>query len=140
MISIYDCHPAPVSLAAGLGAVLWLLLGCSVDTRASAPANGALALNWTINETTDVDQCNEASAASLSLEVYDGSGAYGTYSATCDAFAVTVSLPPGPYTAQAWFVDDSGIARTTTIDINPFEITEGTSLAIPIDFPASSFH
>jgi hypothetical protein len=93
-------QPIPVTLATGMTAIA-VLLGCSVDTRPSVPANGTLALNWTINDTTDPDQCNEASAASLSLDVRDGSGTYGTYSAMCNAFAVTVSLPPGAYSAQA---------------------------------------
>jgi hypothetical protein len=115
-------------------------VGCSVETRASPPPNGALALEWTIDQTTDPNQCSEGSVPTLSLDVNDGAGPYGTYSATCAAFAVTVSLPPGPYTAQAWLVDSTGKARTTTVDINPFEITEGASLAIPIDFPASAFN
>jgi hypothetical protein len=135
----HDCYPCSMTLAAAMVATA-CLIGCSVEQRASAPADGTLALNWTINNTTDPNQCNEASAVSLSLDVRDGTGTYGTYSATCSAFAVTVSLPPGPYTAEAWFVDGSGVVRTTSISINPFDITEGTSLGIPIDFPASSFY
>ncbi len=96
-------------------------------------------LDWTINGSTDSNQCNQASATRLEIIVDPGVGQPSTFSQDCDAFATSITLAPGRYSASAVLVDASGSARTTQIDIDPFTIRGDDELHTPIDFPASSF-
>jgi hypothetical protein len=77
---------------------------------------------------------------SLVVDVFDSAGVYAHREAPCDAFVTEISLPPTAYTAKAKLVDGAGNPRTTTIDVNPFTIVEGTTLRVPVEFPASSFY
>jgi hypothetical protein len=125
-------------------------LGCTVQTSAPAPVgtaarppapiDGTLALDWTLNGVTDPNQCNQAVSVSLLIDISDSAGVYTSQAAPCNAFATNISLPPTRYTAKAKLVDGAGNPRTTTIDVNPFTIVEGTTFRVPIEFPASSFY
>ena len=121
------------------------LLACTVQTSAPPPAtapivDGTLALDWTIDGVTDPNQCSQAVSVSLVVDVFDSAGVYAHREAPCDAFVTEISLPPTAYTAKAKLVDGAGNPRTTTIDVNPFTIIEGTTLRVPVEFPASSFY
>jgi hypothetical protein len=128
------------SLAACLG-------GCLVETHASpvpgpavVAANGTLTVDWTINGRTDPNQCNQAVAASIEITVYTSSGAsVGTFQQTCAAFATSITLAPGSYSASALLIDGASNARTTTVEIPPFTLYGDDTFDAPIDFPASSF-
>jgi hypothetical protein len=117
------------------------LSGCVVSTTSDPPvvSDGVLVIDWTINGSTDPNQCNQASATRLEVIVDPGSGAPITFSQACEAFATSIDLAPGTYSASALLVDASGTARTTQVDINPFTIRGNDELHTPIDFPASSF-
>jgi len=121
------------------------LLACTVETSPPAPApapivDGTLALDWTINGVTDPNQCSQSVSVSLVVDVFDSAGVYADQEAPCDAFATDIALAPSAYTAKAKLVDGAGNPRTTTIDLNPFTIVEGTTLRVPVEFPASSFY
>jgi hypothetical protein len=109
-----------------------------VDTPVVA-GDGVLVVDWTINGSTDGNQCNQASATRLEIIVDPGVGQPSTFSQDCEAFATSISLAPGRYSASAVLVDASGNARTTQVDIDPFRIFGNDELHTPIDFPASSF-
>ena len=120
------------------------LSGCFVSTSndpidTPLPGDGALVVDWTINGSTDPNQCNQSSAATLEIIVVPDVGNAMTFSQDCEYFGASIPLEPGRYSASALLVDSSGNARTTTVDIDPFTIRGDDELHTPIDFPASSF-
>jgi hypothetical protein len=127
------------------------LPGCFIDGGDSsgpapgpAPApvadTGSLVLDWTVDGTKDPDQCDQGAAAAIDVTVTaaDGSPA-GEFQQSCRAFATSIDLPRGSYTADAVLLDSSGQDRTTPVQVRPFDILGGDELTIPIDFSAGSF-
>ncbi|MEP7122496.1 MAG: hypothetical protein ABJE95_16360 [Byssovorax sp.] len=119
------------------------LSGCVVSSRSDPPVvvvgDGALVIEWTINGSTDPHQCSQESATRLEIIVDPGVGQPSAFSQDCEAFSAAITLAPGSYSASAVLVDESGKARTTQVDIDPFTIRGNDELHTPIDFPASSF-
>jgi hypothetical protein len=116
------------------------LSGCVVTSNEPiTTGDGALVVDWTINGSTDPNQCNQSSATMLEIVVVPDIGSPRTFSQDCEAFGTSIQLEPGSYSASALLVDIDGNARTTTIDIDPFTIRGDDELHTPIDFPASSF-
>ena len=120
--------------------------GCFVDAGdggGSGPVavdSGSLVVDWTIDGSTDPDQCDQGAASAIDISVTDANGTSGgEFQQSCRAFATTIDLPRGSYTADAVLVDSSGQDRTTPVQIRPFEILGGDELSIPIDFSAGSF-
>ena len=102
--------------------------------------SGSLVLDWTIDGSKDPDQCDQGAASAIDISVADANGtSAGEFQQSCRAFATTIDLPRGSYTADALLVDSSGQARTTSVQIHPFDILGGDELSIPIDFSAGSF-
>ena len=102
--------------------------------------SGSLVLDWTIDGSKDPDQCDQGAASALDISVTDANGASaGEFQQSCRAFATTIDLPRGSYTADAVLVDSAGQDRTTPVQIRPFDILGGDELSIPIDFSAGSF-
>ena len=120
--------------------------GCTVTTESPPPAqvvvaDGTLTVDWTIDEAKDSNLCAQSSTDTIEVRVTDAAGgSAGTYEQSCDAFATSISLPPGDYSATAVLLDGGGAVRTTTVSMSPFSIHGGDELVVPIDFPASSFH
>ncbi len=113
--------------------------GCIVE-HDGPPPNGILVVDWTVDGTTDPSRCDQADAASAQVTVSDLNGdTIGTFEQSCSAFAESISLQDGDYTASAVLVDANGKPRTTTVPINRFSIFGGDELDIPVDFPADSF-
>jgi hypothetical protein len=52
---------------------------------------------------------------------------------------MVVDLAPGTYSADAYFVDSGGKARSTTAKLAPFNIYRNQVTSVPADFPTSSF-
>lgn len=115
------------------------VLGSTTDPPIVAVGEGALVIDWTINDTTDPNQCSQASATRLEIIVDPGVGHPSMFSQDCTSFATSIMLAPGRYSASAVLVDANGKARTTQIDIDPFTIRGNDELHTPINFPASSF-
>ncbi len=141
------CVSALLSLA-----VLVPATGCSVSTDpeptpvvvANPPGgstttvyDGTLIVDWTINGTKDPSQCQQGNAPTIDI-VVSGSGG-GEFQQDCGAFATSITLPPGNYSASAVLLDEQGSDRTTVVDMDPFVIRGSDQLTIPIDFPADSF-
>ena len=123
-----------------------LLLGLSAcvvsstdPTGGGVVGDGTLVVDWTINGSTDPNLCNQSSADTLQIIVVPDVGDPMTFSQDCEAFATSIDLAPGHYSASALFVDSNKKARTTTVDIDPFTIRGDDELHTPIDFPSSSF-
>jgi len=130
-----------------VSAVSMSTTACLVETHSSpAPppdqvvTDGTFVLRWSINRVTDPNQCSQAVASGIDINVYSTSGARaGTYQQSCSAFSTSISLAPGSYTADAALVDGAGNPRTTRVPIDGFTIRGNDTLDIDIDFPASSF-
>src|SRR5690242_4855902 len=89
-------------------------MGCggTETTVVQSPSDGTLTLDWTINGTHDPAQCNQGAVATIDITVdtIDGASA-GEFQQDCGAFATTITLPPGSYTASAVLLDASGADR-----------------------------
>ena len=122
------------------------LSGCVVGTddrgfaTGSARGEGEAVVDWTINGDKNPSECRQSDAASVVVTVYSRSGrALGDFEQDCEAFATSIPLPPGDYTATATLLDYDGNDRTTSVDISPFSVFGDESVSLEIDFPASSF-
>jgi hypothetical protein len=113
---------------------------CVVEHDDGPPPNGTLVVDWTISGTTDDAKCTQNGADSIQVTVNDADGTdIGTFAQSCEAFAESIPLAPGDYSASAVLVDSNGKALTTAVPINTFRIYGADELDIPIDFPADSF-
>jgi hypothetical protein len=137
----------PISNLAALffPAVLLLSAGCFVGTTPEATpvdpgpvvVDGTLIVDWTISGTRDPAQCQQGGSPTIDI-VISGVGG-GEFQQDCGAFATSIRLAPGSYSATAVLIDSSGRDRTTELRIDPFVIHGNDQLTIPIDFPADSF-
>jgi len=124
------------------GAVLFALPGCFGSTNDPAPVatSGSLTVDWTINNSTDPNQCNQSVAPDIDLIVVSPNGAtVDEVTQPCVDGVTTVALSPGAYGANAALIDAAGTERTTWLNINSFTIHSGSDLSISVDFPANSF-
>jgi hypothetical protein len=124
-----------------------LLSGCFVEADDRGPPTrvvsgpGALVVDWTIQGRNSSDQCDLSDVATIDVTVSSVNGApAGEFQQSCAAFATTIDLAPGSYTASAVLLDSGGRARTTTVQIRAFDILGDDQLSVPIDFSASSFY
>ncbi len=118
-------------------------LGCNVSTDDSVVVSaGTLTLGWTINGSSDPNQCNQSVASDIDIVVTspDGAITVGDFAHACDDGVTTITLDPDTYAADAALVDGVGAERTTRVHIDPFAIHSNSDLSIVVDFPASSFH
>src|SRR5690349_8889861 len=84
---------------------------------------GTLTLDWTIDGATDPNRCNASVATTLEVHVVNSAGFdAGTFQQACEAFATSITLDVGSYTATALLLDAAGQPRTTAVPINPFTI------------------
>jgi hypothetical protein len=133
---------ALVALALGSSA-------CTVQTSPPPPEGvvttgepaGTFQLNWTIDGVADPAKCSQSQSDSIQVSVFFTNGtSAGVYQQSCSAFATSITLAPGDYTASAQLLHPGGAPRTTAVNVNPFTIRGADTIAIPIDFPASSFY
>jgi type 1 fimbria pilin len=125
------------------------LAACQGDGRDDyadgVDGNGTMTLEWTIGGSTDPQQCAAQGASGIQIDVYDANGnQVGTFDSECTPATDVISLSPGRYSATAELTDTPSAtgqaqARTTVVDIDPFDITSDTNFTIPVDFPISSF-
>jgi hypothetical protein len=120
---------------------------CTVETdhhpRRAVPvvSDGALVVDWTVDGSTDPDECAQGDAASIDIIVETVEGdRVGEFEDACEAFETSIDLAPGDYVANAVLLDPDGRERTTLVDMEPFTILGGADLVIPVDFPARSFY
>jgi len=135
-----------VHILAGLALAL-SSSACVVETNDPGPPgvvvhdSGSLVVDWTIDGTKSVDDCDLSGAATIDITVTASNGApAGEFQQACATFATTITLAPGSYSAEAVLLDGAGRDRTTAVQLRPFEIFGNDQLSIPIEFPASSFY
>jgi hypothetical protein len=125
-----------------------LLSGCFVEADNGGPPtqvvvsdHGALVVDWTIQGRNTRDQCDLSDVATIDVTVTALNGApAGEFQQSCAAFATTIDLAPGSYTASAVLLDSSGRDRTTAVQVRAFDILGSDQLSVPIDFSASAFY
>lgn len=126
-----------------LAALTGSLPGCIVSTNDSAVVStGTLTVSWTINGSSDPNQCNQSVVSDIDILVTspDSAIAVGDFAHPCSDGVTTITLDPGTYAADAALVDSAGVERTTRVHIDTFAIHGNSDLSIGVDFPASSFH
>ena len=119
--------------------------GCSVSTAEPSPGPvvgppGTITVDWTINNSTDPNQCIQGDATHIDIVVTAPDGStVGDFQQVCEDGVTTIGLAPGGYAADAALLDSAGADRTTRLSIDPFVVHSDVDLSISIDFPASSF-
>ncbi len=135
---------AAIALALDLKLPLFLALlalpsaGCIVDASQRAPAAGTLVVDWSIGGIKFPAKCSQSGSAAIEIAVNGPSG--GIFTQDCGAFATSIGLASGNYSASARLIDIVESARTTDVSLGSFTIFGNDTLSVPIDFPASSFY
>ena len=98
------------------------LAGCVVDAHdhgyetGGVVGEGEAVVDWTINGDKNPSECRQSDARSVVITVYSRGGrSLGDFEQDCEAFATTIPLPPGDYTAEATLLDYDGEDRTTSV-------------------------
>lgn len=124
-------------------ATVGLAAACSAYDGAPLPPppQGDAIMDWTIDQAKDPSLCDQFGAATFHVVLYDSTGAFaGEYVQDCSAFATTIfDLYADTYTGQANLLDANGAPRTTTIDLAPFDVFDGATVTVAMDFPSNSF-
>jgi len=103
-----------------------------------APLDGTFTLEWTIDGSIDPNRCTSSWATTIEITLFDRAGTkMGVFREACRAFATSVALAAGSYSAVAVLLDASGQPRTATVNVHPFNIAEHDELRIPIDFQSA---
>lgn len=129
----------------------WLILvalglvapSCVVDSGPSTAVvagDGALTVDFTVDESTNPNVCDAEGAASIEVDVFSpGGAAVAQVVDACRAGVTSVGLPAGSFDGTAVLLDGAGHAITTAVDIGPVRIYGGDELVVELDFPADSF-
>jgi T-Q ester bond containing domain len=116
-----------------------LLGGCTVTPNSTG--TGSLAVSWTLESSSDPNQCSALGAQSISIKVSDLSGnQVASVTESCAALSTTIDdLPEGSYTMQAQLLDANAKGVTSILGPTPEAITAGQTTPQAIDFPEDSF-
>ena len=102
---------------------------------------GWATFDWTLEEHRDSTLCAEHRAATMDVAIYDDAQRLVAHVAPpCAAFAATVELDRGRYSATMVLLDANGHAVSTTLDVLPFTVWHGDLTYVAADFPATSFY
>jgi hypothetical protein len=130
---------------AALSALFLMTAGCTASVSTAAPppppAAGGAILDWTINGTKDPAQCTATGATTFNVSLFNSAGgSAGQFVQDCSAFATSINgLFPDTYTGRANLLDSGGLPRTTSVSLAPFDVVDGVSTTVAVDFPANSF-
>ncbi|HEY2404983.1 MAG TPA: hypothetical protein VGI10_03225 [Polyangiaceae bacterium] len=124
---------------------LFLLLtssACTVTSSDSGPV-GVISVGWTLESSSDPNQCSAHGASTISIQLFDNTGAqFGAAStAACSGLSTMITnVPVGAYTVKAELLDSIGNLLTSVVTTaNPVIVNEGQTSGVVIDFPAGSF-
>jgi len=105
------------------------------------PRTGTLVVEWTVDQTTDPEECDQGNASDISIALWYSDGVFaGEFLQDCAAFATSIQLDRDSYYGNAVLLSPGGREQTTMAELGAFDIFGGDELIIPIDFPASSFY
>jgi hypothetical protein len=118
------------------------LPGCvlAVEDDGDYYYDGTLIVDWTVDQTKSGRECARWDADVILVTVETLSGNFvGDYTQACEAFGVSIDLPPGRYQASATLLGFDDEQLTTVVDLGAFRIYEAESWVTAIDFPVDSF-
>jgi hypothetical protein len=131
-----------------LGVAAW---GCALDASVGVAGNnpppppvsiptGSVTQRWSIGGQFDARTCAQYGADQMQLVIRDQSGRIAaTAYQPCSEMQMTVKLPIGSYTGDAWLIATDGTRVSTTLSLTPFQILRNTETFIDTDFPTNSF-
>ena len=127
------------------GGAVVLALGCSSEpsrpTTVVVAGDGLLTVEWTVDGTSDPNECAVEGADGLDLSIEDRLGAVvAEVTDVCEAGSTSVDLSPGSYFADAALIDAAGHSITTRVDLGAFTIRSGGESVLDADFPSDSFY
>lgn len=132
-----------ITAIAFTAAVAVPLAGCVVTTSDDEPTRvsdtGTLTVDYTIEGTTDSYACLDYGVSDVELVVYTASGArVAEQEAYCDDFQVSITLPPGSYTADVTLIDEVDRAMSVTKPLYDLRVFSDAELVVDLDFPPDS--
>ena len=126
--------------------VVAIASGCGGSSHGAEPepldttTTGALTVDWKVKGAANPSACVSAGAAVIEITVVtDANETLGTFEQLCSAFATSIVLTAGNYTASARLLDSARTALTTSMPIDEFTMHVKSELTVPIDFPPSAF-
>jgi len=134
-------------LTCSLGAAAW---GCALDASVGVTGNnppplppatpiGTITQRWSIGGQFDASYCSTYGADRMQLVIRDRSGQIAaTAFQPCSEMQMSVKLPVGSYTGDAWLIASDGTRVSTTLSLSPFQIARNTETFIDTDFPITS--
>jgi hypothetical protein len=104
-------------------------------------AVGSLTLQWTLSGRREPLDCGGLGIDrfQVSLTSATSGGDAEPWDAPCDAFQLSIDLPPGTYTGEAVMVDRLDRAVTLNVAVEQVEVVAGKDVTKTIDFPMAAF-
>ena len=133
--------------ACTLGTAVW---GCALDASVGVTGNnpppppppipiGTITQRWSLGGQFDARYCRSFGADRMQLVIRDASNQIAaTAFQPCSEMQMSVKLPIGSYTADAWLIATDGTRVSTTLSLSPFQILRNTETFIDTDFPTTS--
>jgi hypothetical protein len=103
--------------------------------------SGKLILHFTVSDGTDPNECSKMNVKDIEVTLTNTRSGQipARWRHQCEAFAMSLTLPPGTYTGSAVLLDHTHGPRTTRIDLDAFTVRSNETVEAHLGFPASSF-
>lgn len=104
------------------------------------PAVGSLTVQWTLSGRREPLDCGGLGIDRFQLSLTAASGGEAEpWEAPCDAFQISIDLPPGTYSGEALMVDRLDRPVTLNVPLEQVDVVAGRDVVKPIDFPMAAF-
>lgn len=110
------------------------------DADELPPAVGSLTIQWTLSGRREPLDCGGLGIDRFQISLTAASGGDAEpWDAPCDAFQISIDLPPGTYAGEAVLVDRLDRAVTLNVPVEDVDVVAGRDVAKAIDFPMAAF-
>lgn len=104
------------------------------------PAVGSLTLQWTLSGRREPLDCGGLGIDRFQVSLTAATGGDAElWEAPCDAFQLSIDLPPGSYTGEAVMVDRLDRAVTLNVPVDQVDVVAGRDVVKAVDFPMAAF-
>ena len=103
------------------------------------PAVGTLTLQWTISGRRDPIDCGGLGVERLALSLRAPPANEEQAEGQCDAFQLSMDLPPGSYSGDAVLIDRFDRPVSLSVPLDMVDIVAGRDVVKTIDFPVAAF-
>lgn len=118
------------------------VVGCQAEAAVLVPVGrepGQVTQRWSIGGRFDSRLCRTYGADRMELIIRDTTGrTVARAYQPCEELQMSVDLPEGTYLGDARLIARDGSEVSTTLELQPFRILQGTETFIDTDFPRSS--